>query len=124
MKFGMLATFSGMTALTGHNAGEIRTNPETRKLIEASVRETIAVGKAAGGFLKDEDFASLMKTIDTNPAAMTSSMAHDRAAGKPLEVNYLSGAVVRIGERFGVEAPTHRFIARALAIDAAGKPRA
>ena len=124
LKFGMLATFSGLTALTGQNAGAIRTNPETRKLIEASVRETIAVGKAAGGYLKDDDFAGLMKTIDTNPAAMTSSMAHDRAAGKPLEVNYLSGAVVRIGERHGVATPTHRFITQALAIDAAGKAKA
>ncbi len=124
MKFGMLATFSGMTALTGHNAGEIRSTPGTRALIEDSVRETIAVGNAAGGYLKPDDFAGLMKTIDGNPAAMTSSMAHDRRAGKPLEVNYLSGAVVRIGEKLGVAAPTHKFITQALSIDAGGKPSA
>ena len=41
--------------------------------------------------------------------------------GKPLEVNYLSGAVVRIGEKHGVQAPTHKFITQALAIDVAGK---
>lgn len=121
LKFGMLATFSGMTALTGHNAGEIRTTPGTRALIEDAVRETIAVGNAAGGFLKPDDFAALMKTIDGNPAAMTSSMAHDRKAGKPLEVNYLSGAVVRIGEKLGVAAPTHKFITQALAIDVGGR---
>jgi 2-dehydropantoate 2-reductase len=48
-------------------------------------------------------------------------MAHDRRAGKPLEVNYLSGAVVRIGEQYGVPTPTHRFITQALAIEAPGK---
>jgi 2-dehydropantoate 2-reductase len=121
LKFGMLATFSGLTALTGHNAGAIRTNPGTRALIEASIRETIAVGKAAGGYLTEDDFAGLIKTIDSNPAAMTTSMAHDRAAGKPLEVDYLSGAVVRIGELHGISAPTHKFIAQALSIDAAGR---
>ena len=121
MKFGLLAPFSGLTALTGHTAGPLRENPKTRALIEAGVREVIAVGKAAGGHLKDEDLAGLMKALDSNPPAMTSSMSHDRKAGKPLEVEYLSGAVVRIGARYGVAAPTHQFMAQALAIDAVGK---
>jgi hypothetical protein len=38
----------------------------------------------------------------------------DRRAGKPLEINYLSGALVRLGEKFGVPAPTHKFIMQAL----------
>ena len=120
MKFAMLAPFSGMTALTGQTAGPIRTTPGTRALIEAAVKEVIAVGKAAGAGFKDGDFEALMKIIEANPAGMTSSMAHDRMAGKPLEVNYLSGAVVRIGEKHGVTAPTHKFITQALAIDAGG----
>ncbi|MFM9938252.1 MAG: 2-dehydropantoate 2-reductase [Hyphomicrobiaceae bacterium] len=123
MKFAMLAPFSGMTTLTGETAGPIRTTPGTRSLIEAAVREVIAVGKAAGTGLKDDDYEALMKAIDGNPAAMTSSMSHDRKAGKPLEVNYLSGAVVRIGAKHGVAAPTHQFITQALAIDAAGRPK-
>lgn len=121
MKFAMLAPFSGLTALTGATAGPIRETPGTRALIEAAVREVIAVGTAAGVAFKPDDFAGLMKTIEGNPAGMTSSMAHDRRAGKPLEVNYLSGAVVRIGEQLGVPAPTHKFITQALAIDAAGR---
>ena len=39
MKFAMLAPFSGMTALTGHTSGPLRTNPRTRAMLEtASVR--------------------------------------------------------------------------------------
>ena len=120
LKFGMLSAFSGMTALTGHTAGPIRTNPKARALLEACVRETIAVGDAEGGWLKPADFEILMKALDGNPPAMTSSMAHDRQAGKPLEVDYLSGAVVRIGARHGVPTPTHQFIVQALALDAGG----
>lgn len=123
MKFGMLAPFSGLTTLTGHTAGPIRTNPKTRALFESAVREVIAVGTAEGVGFKDGDFESLMKTVDGNPPTMTSSMSHDRRAGKPLEVNYLSGAVVRIGEKHGVPTPTHQFITQALAIDAAGQGR-
>ncbi|MEZ5855835.1 MAG: 2-dehydropantoate 2-reductase [Hyphomicrobiaceae bacterium] len=123
MKFAMLAPFSGLTALTGATAGPLRETPGTRALIEAAVKEVIAVGTAAGVPFKPDDFASLMKTVEGNPAAMTSSMAHDRMAGKPLEVNFLSGAVVRIGEKHGVAAPTHKFIQQALAIDAGGKTK-
>ncbi|MFV0295066.1 MAG: 2-dehydropantoate 2-reductase [Hyphomicrobiaceae bacterium] len=120
MKFAMLAPFSGLTALTGATAGPIRETPGTRTLIEDAVREVIAVGTAAGVPFRPGDFETIMKTVEGNPFAMTSSMAHDRMAGKPMEVNFLSGAVVRIGEKLGVPAPTHKFITQALAIDAGG----
>ena len=95
--------------------GPLRTNPSTRALIVAAIHEAIAVGQAAGGWLRADDFPALMKAIHAQPPNMTSSMAHDRKAGKPLEVDYLSGALVRIGKAHGVPAPTHQFIADALA---------
>lgn len=120
-KLAFLAPFSGMTTLTGHTAGPLRDNPATRKLIEDAVREAIAVARAAGVALRADEFERRMQGFDGLPPGMTSSMAHDRQAGKPLELNYLSGAIVRLGERHGVATPTHRFIAQALAIDAAGR---
>jgi 2-dehydropantoate 2-reductase len=123
MKFAMLAPFSGLTTLTGSTAGPIRETAGTRQLMEAAVREVLAVGKAAGVNVADDDFANVWKGVDANPHGMTSSMAHDRRGGKPLEVNYLSGAVVRIGEQHGVPTPTHKFIANALSIDAPGKKK-
>ena len=81
----------------------------------------VAVGTAEGVALKEGDVAGVWKAIEANPPAMTSSMSHDRRAGKPLEVNYLSGAVVRLGQKHGVPTPTHTFITQALAIDAGGK---
>lgn len=120
-KLAFLAPFSGMTTLTGHTAGPLRANPATRSLIEDAVREAIAVARAAGVSLRADEFERRMKGFDSLPPAMTSSMAHDRNAGRPLEVNYLSGAVVRLGEKFGVATPTHKFIVQALAIDAAGR---
>lgn len=120
MKFAMLAPFSGLTTLTGHTSAPLRENAKTRALFEAAVAEVIAVGRAEGIKLTEQDVAAVMKGFDGNPPAMTSSMAHDRRAGKPLELDYLSGAVVRIGARHGVPTPTHTFITQALAIDATG----
>jgi 2-dehydropantoate 2-reductase len=121
LKFAMLAPMSGVTTLTQKSAGPLRSNPDTRALIEAAVQEVIAVGQAAGGGLKPADMAAMIKIVDNLPEKMISSMAHDRASGKPLELNWLSGAVVRIGARHGVPTPTHRFITQALALEAAGR---
>lgn len=121
LKFALLAPFSGLSSLTGSTAGPIRETPATRALMEAAVREVIAVGAASGVEISDEDYPRVWKAIEGQPAAMTSSMAHDRKAGKPLEVNYLSGAVVRLGEKHGVPTPTHTFMTQALAIDAPGR---
>jgi 2-dehydropantoate 2-reductase len=123
IKFAMLAPFSGVTTLTGHTAAALRATPGTYALLRSAVQEVIDVAKADGVTIKPNDFESVMKTIDQLPDAMTSSMAHDRRAGKPLEVEWLSGGVVRAGVRHGVPTPTHAFIAQALSVDAAGKLR-
>lgn len=123
IKFAMLAPFSGITALTGHAAKELRASPGTYALIRTAVQEVIDVAKAEGIAIKPEDFDSVMKTIDQLPDGMVSSMAHDKRAGKPLEVEWLSGGVVRVGSRHGVPTPTHAFFKQALSVDAAGKPR-
>jgi len=120
-KLAFLAAFSGLTTLTGHTAGPLRENPATRGLIEDAVREAIAVARAEGVALLDDEFERRMRGFDGLPEAMTSSMAHDRGAGRALELPYLSGAVVRLGQLHGVPTPTHGFIVRALAIDAGGR---
>jgi ketopantoate reductase len=40
-----------------------------------------------------------MKAADANPREIIMSMLVDRRAGKPLEIDYLSDALVRMGER-------------------------
>ena len=121
MKFAMLAPFSGMTTLTRGPIGPVRTNPQTRRLLEAAVREVVAVGAELGKHVAGEDAERTMKLIDGLPAEMTASMTHDLLAGKPLELNGLSGAVARLGEANGVAVPIHRFIADALSVHIDGK---
>jgi 2-dehydropantoate 2-reductase len=42
-------------------------------------------------------------------------MCHDLLAGKPIEVEGLSGAVARLAQEHGLAAPANAFIAAALA---------
>jgi 2-dehydropantoate 2-reductase len=49
-------------------------------------------------------------------------MLEDLERGRPLELPWLSGAVVRIGEEVGMETPTHRLIVRLLRPHTHGRP--
>jgi 2-dehydropantoate 2-reductase len=124
LKFAMLAPLAGMTALTRGPLGPIRRTPESYALLKAAVEETVAVGLASDAGLSPDDAGKTIKLIDGLPDAMMASMCHDLLAGKPIEVAGLSGAVTRLAKAHGVPAPTHAFIAAALAPFAEGAPKA
>jgi 2-dehydropantoate 2-reductase len=121
-KFAFLAPMSGLTALTRGPIGPVRANSRSRALLQAAVEETVALGVALKAGLMPEDAARTMKLIDSLPHEMTSSMCHDLVAGKPIEVEGLSGAVARLAEERGLAAPVNAFIAAALAPFVDGKP--
>ena len=64
-----------------------------------------------------------MQGYDAMPKGFLASMAHDILAGKPIEVEHLSGVVVRLGKESSVPTPSHTFITQALAPFADGKPQ-
>jgi 2-dehydropantoate 2-reductase len=123
LKFAMLAPVAGMTALTRGPLGPIRRTPESYALLKAAVEETVAVGMALNTGLEQEDATKTVTQIDALPDAMMASMCHDLLGGKPIEVRGLSGAVARLAKECGVAAPTHAFIASALAPFADGTPK-
>jgi 2-dehydropantoate 2-reductase len=122
-KFAMLAPVAGMTALTRGPIGPVRANAESRALLQAAVGEAVALGIALNKGLEPEDAGKTMKLIDGLPKEMTASMCHDLLAGKPIEIAGLSGAVARLARGQGMLAPTHAFIAAALAPFTDGKPQ-
>ena len=78
----------------------------------------------AKGVALDEDVArERLAFIDGLPYAMTSSMATDLARGNRLELDWLSGAVVRMGREHGVDTPANGFVTTALKLSAAGDGR-
>jgi 2-dehydropantoate 2-reductase len=122
MKFAMLAPHAAMTALTRGPIGPVRANPQSYALLKSLVEETVAVGVALKAGLEPADTATIMQGFDAMPKGFVASMAHDILAGKPIEVDHLSGVVVRLGGQAGVPTPAHKFITQALAPFAAGKP--
>jgi 2-dehydropantoate 2-reductase len=113
-KFVLLSVFSGMTAVTRCPIGPIVADPDLFALFKAAVRETIAVALARGVPVPDKVVDDVERSFVALPPHMKSSMLEDLERGRRLELPWLSGAVVRIGEELGVDTPTHRFIATVL----------
>jgi 2-dehydropantoate 2-reductase len=120
-KYVFLAGLSGTTTTMRKTIGPIRENPQTRAFLLDVMREVVAVGRAHGVDLA-EDYAEVrLQLADDVPYDMTSSMHHDLDRGNPLEVRWLAGGVVELGQRIGVPTPLNRAIADILALHAAGK---
>jgi len=117
-KFVFLTAISGLTALTRKPVGEVRQHPATRALLEDALREAAAVARAEGAKLDESFPQKQLQAIDGLPAAMMSSMAQDLLRGGRLELEWLSGAVVRRAKQHGIDTPAHRAIYAGLVLHA------
>ena len=119
-KYVFLVGLSGTTATIRKPIGPIRANAQTRAFLHDVMREVVAVGRAHGVALP-EDYAQVRLTLaDEVSPDMTSSMHHDLQRGNPLEVRWLAGGVVELGQAKGVATPLNRAIADILALHAQG----
>ncbi|MDH5747755.1 MAG: 2-dehydropantoate 2-reductase [Rhodospirillales bacterium] len=107
-KFIFLGAMSALTCLTRLPLGPIREDPDTRALFAAAMEEIAAVGRARGVALDEDVVQRQMGFADKLGAGMKSSMLNDLEAGKPLELEYLSGTAVHLGIELGVDTPVHR----------------
>jgi len=98
------AVANPVTALTGRR-NEVLAEPATRELVLGLAREVLAVGRSVGAALTDADIDALVAHYDGMPPGLGTSMLYDRLAGRPLEHEYLTGAVVATGLRTGVPTP-------------------
>jgi 2-dehydropantoate 2-reductase len=109
-KFVRLTAFSGMTALARCPIGPIRDDPALRAMLDTAVTESIAVARAGGISLPATLYDEIQAATDALPPIARSTMLEDLERGRRLELPWLSGAVVRIGNELGVNVPTHQMI--------------
>ena len=103
-------------------AGPIRDNPRTWELLEAAAKETDAVARARGVELPDNAVEDIVQMIRRLPNGMKASMLVDLERGNRLELEWLSGAVCRLGREAGIDTPVHDVVLAALAPFVAGTP--
>jgi 2-dehydropantoate 2-reductase len=100
--------YNAISALGRARYGRIVAHPPALAVMQAAVREVIAVAQAAGVRLPDGDLVdSACRLAEAMPEA-TSSTAQDIARGKRTEIDHLNGYVVRTGEAVGAAVPVNR----------------
>ena len=119
-KYVFLVGLSGSTATMRTTIGPIRENAQTRAFLHDVIQEVVAVGRAHGVALAADQAKRAMERADTVAYDMTSSMHHDLERGNRLEVRWLSGGVVDLGQAKGVPTPLNRAIADILALREGG----
>ena len=123
-KFVQACAIFGLDALLRLPESTYLQHPETAELFRGLLQETFDVGRARGVKLPDGTVGSIYERIvdlfERNPE-FHSSMYYDILAGRRLEIEAASGAVVRLGRACGVPTPLSFAIYAALKPFADGK---
>ncbi len=101
-KAARLGPLAAVTALTQRSVGELRADPEWRATLAAAIEESCAVATADGVPIPPADQWAILDAMSED---LTTSAARDVAAGKPSELDAITGAIVRAGARHGVPTP-------------------
>jgi len=78
-----------------------------RDVVADAVAECVAVAKASGVTLPADILKTTLALADSMPGQL-SSTAQDILRGKPTEIDFLNGFVVRKGAELGIPTPTNR----------------
>jgi 2-dehydropantoate 2-reductase len=119
-KFLLLAPMAALSAMTRVPLARIHAHPETWGLAEEGMREVVLVAQTQGVALGEEDVQRTMAFVRSMPATWRASLTVDLEQGRRLEIDWLAGAVVRIGEAAGLQTPFHRIALGVLKPHAAG----
>ena len=99
-------------ALTGQTYGELLENPDSRALIVGLADEALAAFAAAWDYrpaASGQDYVdgTLDPLIFPRGVKHRSSMLQDLQAGRTTEVDFLTGAIIRLAAEQGLPAPRH-----------------
>jgi 2-dehydropantoate 2-reductase len=106
-KFLLVTAFGGLGAVSRAPIGIIRTMPETRALLEQCMEEVASVARARRIQLDDTVVTDTMRYVDSLAANATTSLQRDIAEGKPSEIDYWNGSVLRQGRAVEVSTPVN-----------------
>jgi 2-dehydropantoate 2-reductase len=98
------AVANPMTCLTLRRQ-EVLRRPDIHALCLSVLEEAVAVARADGARLAPDEPAQTMARLMTFGPELGTSMYFDRLAGRPLEVEALTGAIVAAGERLAIPTP-------------------
>lgn len=113
-KFLFIAPVSGVGAVTRVPIGAFRGVPETRAMLEAAMQEVFELARSRGIAMAGDTVARTLAYVDTMPVDATASMQRDIMEGRPSELEYQTGTIVRFGRESSVPVPVNECLYRSL----------
>jgi len=101
------AVANPITALTLQRQAVLR-RPDVQELCRGILDEAVAAACAEGIRLAHDETARTIATLEDFSGELGTSMYFDRLAGRGLEVEALTGAIVAAGDRHGIAMPLNR----------------
>jgi 2-dehydropantoate 2-reductase len=121
-KFVLFSAVSGITAAARCRIGDITGLPELGALCRRVLAESAAIARARGVALAPDPEARAWERISALPPEMRASTAIDLEHGRPLEIDWVSGAAARLAREAGLEAPANEALYAVLLPHKAGHP--
>ncbi len=106
-KLAFIASMAAACGLARSPVGPVRKAPHGALLFERAVREVLAVARARGVAVRDDDVSQMLGFIDSLGDGIKPSFLLDLEAGRETELDDLCGAVSRLGREAGVPTPVH-----------------
>ena len=100
------AAVNPVSALVGVTNGELLQHPAAR-IVDAAARESARVASAEGVPISDSEAITLWRAMAELTAMNRSSMLQDVRSGRPTEIDWINGEVIRRGRRHGVPTPVN-----------------
>ena len=101
------AVANPITALTLQRQAVLRRS-DVRDLCRGILDEAVAAARAEGVKLAEDETARTIATLENFSGELGTSMYFDRLAGRRVEVEALTGAIVAAGDRHGMAMPFNR----------------
>jgi len=108
-KFLMICV-SGLLAVTKTTYGELREIKETRQLMIELFTEIYTLSQKMKIHIEADFVEKTVNLINKLPYDSTSSLTRDVWDGKPSEIEYQNGTVVKLGLKHKIETPVNRFV--------------
>jgi 2-dehydropantoate 2-reductase len=102
------AAVNPLTALIRRTNADLLSDAPASRVADCLAREVARVATASGVRINEEEAVKQWRAMAALTGANRSSMLQDVEAGRPTEIDAISGAVAREGERRGVAAPMNQ----------------
>ncbi|MEZ4491216.1 MAG: 2-dehydropantoate 2-reductase [Cyanobacteriota/Melainabacteria group bacterium] len=109
-KFVFLVAMSSLCAGVRGSIGIVQSHPKTRELFIESMKEVLAVAVASGVDMPAETLDNQIAYFESLLPEVTASMQVDLSQGNRIELPYLAGTVVELGEKLSVPTPVLRVL--------------